>query len=134
MSWDIFVQDLPADATTLDDIPHDFAPQPLGLRAEIIATILAVVPYANFTDPTWGMIDAPEFSVEVNLGRDELVDAFALHVRGGSAAVACVVAILDALGARALDAESGDIFNREAALERFERWRSYRDQAIAADS
>lgn len=51
MSWDIFVQDLPSDTKTIEDIPDDFVPRPLGLRSDIIAAILNVAPYANFTDP-----------------------------------------------------------------------------------
>jgi hypothetical protein len=134
MSWDIFVQDLPADAATIEAIPPDFVPRPLGPRADIIAAIRSVVPYANFTDPAWGQIDAPAFSIEVNLGANELVDSFALHVRGGDAAVTCVAAILDALGVRAIDASSGDFFHRNTALKSFQRWRSYRDQIMASDS
>ena len=133
MSWDIFVQDLPADAETVDAIPADFVPRPLGSRADIIAAIRRVVPSANFTDPTWGQIEAPAFSIEVNLGHDDVVGSFALHVRGGDEAVACVAAILDALGVRAIDSSSGEFFNREAAAQSFGRWRRYRDQVIDSD-
>ena len=66
-----------------------------------------MVPAANFTDPAWGQIDAPTFSIEVNLGHDEVDRSFALHVRGGDEAVACVAAILDTVGARAIDTSSG---------------------------
>jgi hypothetical protein len=133
MSWDIYVLDLPAEATTVEAIPPDFVPRPLGPRAGIIAAIRGVAPDADFTDPAWGRIDAPAFSIEVNLGGDELVDSFALHVRGGEEAVACVAAIVEALGVRAVDAGSGDFFNRETALESFRRWRSYRDRVLPAD-
>ncbi len=134
MSWDIFVLDLPADAETVEAILADFVPQPLGARADSIAAIRTVVPAANFTDPAWGQIDAPAFSIEVNLGRDELVRSFTLHVRGGEEAVACVAAILDALGVRAVDISSGDFFDREVALESFGGWRRYRDKVMDSES
>ncbi len=134
MSWDIFVLDLPADAETIEAIPPDFVPRPLGPRSEIIAAICTVVPGANFTDPTWGQIVTPTFVIEVNLGKNELVDSFALHVRGGEEAVACIAAMLDALGFRAFDAQVGDIFTREAALESFRSWRSFRDHALDSES
>lgn len=130
MSWDICVLDLPADATTIDDIPGDFVPRPLGPREAIIAAILRVAPDADFTDPTWGCIETPEFVIEVNLGKDELVDSFALHVRGGEAAVECVASILDALGLRAYDTQIGDFFDHEVALESFRAWRTYRDRVV----
>jgi len=45
--------DLPADALSLSDIPHDFAPAPLGQRAALIAKILEIAPQADFSHPTW---------------------------------------------------------------------------------
>src|SRR5229473_3423909 len=80
MSWDIFVQDLPADARTIRDIPEHFTPSPLCKRAELIQLIKRAVPSADFTDPTWGQFETPSFSVEFNLGEHELVQSFALHV------------------------------------------------------
>lgn len=50
MSWDIFVMDLPPDAETIEAIPGDFVPHPLGPRSDIIAAIRAVVPFADFTE------------------------------------------------------------------------------------
>jgi hypothetical protein len=136
MSWDIVVQDLPADATTVEAIPADFVPRPLGPRADIIAAIRRVAPaaFTDFTDPAWGHINAPTFSIDVNLGRNDVVRAFTLHVRGGDEAVACVAAILDTLGVRAIDTSNGEFFSREAAVESFGRWRAYRDQVIDADN
>jgi hypothetical protein len=83
MSWDIFVQDLPPEAQKLTDIPADFRPQPLGSRAEVVAKIKAIVPQANFADPSWGIIDGGDFSIEVNMGEEDPVTGFAFHVRGG---------------------------------------------------
>lgn len=121
MSWDSFVLDLPADAETVEAIPADFVPRPLGPRTDIIAAIRRVVPAANFTDPAWGQIEAPTFSTEVNLGHDEVVRSFALHVRGGDEAIACIAEILDVLGVRAIDANSGEFFTRQAAVDSFGR-------------
>jgi len=129
MSWDIFVQDIPPSARRTEDIPHDFDPAPLGVRADIIRSICEVVPSANFEDPAWGTIDGPDFSIEVNLGNEPVVDGFAFHVRGSGDAVAVISDILEHLGVRALDpgSESG-LFEPRAARESFERWRTYRDQ------
>lgn len=134
INWDIFVMDLPSDAETIEAIPGDFVSQPPSPRSDLIAAMRTVVPFADFTDPAWGQIVTPEFVIEVNLGRDELVDSFALHVRGGAAVVACVAAILDALGLRAVDASSEDFFKRDAALDSFRRWRNYQDRVMGSES
>jgi|SRR5712664_2480760 len=73
MSWDIFVQDLPRDARTVRDIPDHFQPSPLGARSALIQQIRGIAPTADFTDPAWGRLDTPTFSVEFSLGSEELV-------------------------------------------------------------
>jgi hypothetical protein len=52
MSWDIFVQDLPKDASTIEEIADDFAPGPIGKRSQIIDKIREIVPAANFSEPS----------------------------------------------------------------------------------
>jgi hypothetical protein len=131
MSWDIFVQDLPRDAATVVDIPPHFEPSPIGKRADIIAKIKEIVPAADFSDPSWGVIEGESWSIEVNIGKSEICKGFALHVRGGDEAVAVVAAILDHLDLRALDGQTGEFFTPgPEALDSFRRWRAFRDRVI----
>jgi len=131
MSWDIFVQDLPSEAHRIADIPDDFMPQPIGKRSEIIEKILEVVPVADFSDPSWGIIDGLDFAIEVNIGHDEIVDSFAFHVRGGDTGAGIVADILDHLNLRALDPNSeSSFFERETAVQNLNKWREYRNRVI----
>ncbi|MEM7308692.1 MAG: hypothetical protein AAF682_18560 [Planctomycetota bacterium] len=132
MSWDIFVQDLPPNARSTSDIPDDFEPRAIGARAAIIESIRAAIPGADFSDPEWGKIDGPGYSIEVNLGPDGPSEGFALHVRGGDAATFVVHEILATLGLRALDgsSETGFFSLAEGSLEGLARWREYRDRAL----
>lgn len=131
MSWDIFVQDLPNEAQTIDDIPDDFVPQPIGKRSEIIQKILEVVPFADFTDPSWEIIDGPDYAIEVNIGKHEIVDGFAFHVRGGDTGAGIVADILGHLNLRAIDPNSeSSFFERESAVQNLRKWRDYRNQVI----
>jgi hypothetical protein len=129
MSWDIFVQNIPKDARGVGDIPDDFEPGPLGSRSEVVRRILEVAPSANASDPTWVTIDGPDFSIECNIGDDEEVSSFALHIRGGKAAAGLVSDLLSRNGWRALDptAESG-IFDPASAADSLRMWRAYRDR------
>src|SRR5258706_15745056 len=106
MSWDIFVQDLPPDARTIREIPDQFKPSPLGARSALIQQIRSIARPAAFTDPAWGSLDAPTFSVEFSLGSGELGRSFALHVRGDDPVSGFVSALLAHLGYRALDPQS----------------------------
>jgi hypothetical protein len=135
MSWDIFVQDLPRDAQTVKDIPKGFVPASLGQRSTIIAKMKEVVPSADFSDPSWGVIDGDGWSIEVNVGKREECRGFAFHVRGGDAAAGVVAAILEHLNLRALDGRTtgGFFVAGPEALESFRRWRAYRDQIASGD-
>jgi hypothetical protein len=112
VSRDLFVQDIPADAQSVDDIVDDWLPKdlPFGRRA-VIDAVLAIAPGADFTDPNWGRIDAPGVAIEVNLSDDEPLRSFAFHVRASDQAAAdqLLRAILNRLGVRAFDtySESG---------------------------
>ena len=131
MSWDIFVQDFPAEAKTVADTPSSFRPSPIGSRSQIIDIITSVIPTADFSDLSWGLIDGQDWSIEVNLGQEEDFRSFALHVRGGDAAVGAVAAILRRLNLRAIDSQTGEFFVAgESATESFQQWKRYRDRVI----
>ena len=130
VSWDIFIQDLPAGAGSVQDIPDDFRPGPIGRRSDLIRAIGEVVPSADFSDPSWGILHGDGFSIEVGVGSDETVDCIALFVRGGDIAAGVVADIIGRLGLRALDTGSGDFFDPATAVESLRRWRAYRDRVI----
>lgn len=135
MSWDIFVQDIPDSAKSAEDIPEGFQPKVLGTRPEIISKIQAVAPMANFSDPSWGTIEGPGFSIEVSLGDREQIQSFAFHVRGGDEAAGVVADILQRLDIRAIDpASDTGLFDPSTAAESLSRWRAYRDQVVATSN
>lgn len=85
MSWDIFVQDIPADARSVGDIPNDFSPLPIGPVSRILDAIRAAAPFADFSDPTWIRLDRPGVSMEISVQNEEPIRGFAFHIRGGNA-------------------------------------------------
>ena len=131
MSWDIIVQDLPGDALTVADIPDEFQPSPLGSRSDLIAKICEIVPDANFADPSWGIVEGNDWSIEISIGDDEVCQSFAFHVRGGGDAVGTVAAILDHLKLRAIDCQTSEFFIASPeSLHSFKKWREYRDRVV----
>lgn len=108
MSRDIFVQDLPEGLVSVEDIPDDFEPKALkASRTEVIAAILAEAPHANFSDPAWGVIEAPGlYHIEVNLAETDQLDSFAFHLRGGVEAELLLSRILRRLNLYAIDTDS----------------------------
>lgn len=130
MSWDIAIMDLPNDVTSIADIPDGFQPEPLGDRVALIAAIRDVAPGADFSDPSWGELVTPDFAIEFNMGRDEVVDSMMLHVRGGGGAVGFIDALLTHLDRRAIDCSAGEFFTSAASGESFRSWQAYRDGVI----
>jgi len=135
MSWDIFVQDLPKAASTIEEIPDDFTPRQIGKRSLIIAKIRQIMPAADFSDPSWGRIEGENWSIEINMGEDEECSDFCFHVRGSDEAAGVVAAILKELELRALDPahETGFFTAGTDAVEAFRRWKAYRDQVVRPD-
>jgi len=131
MSWDVFVQNIPHGARSVDDIRDDLRPQTIGSRAEIIAKIREFEPRAEFNEPGWGSLEIPgAVSVDFNLGDEDPLRSFALHLRGEGAA-AFVVALLEHLSLRAFDPQSPTgIFEAEEASNSLRRWQEYRDDAL----
>jgi hypothetical protein len=125
MSWDIFIQQFPASARTVADIPDTFTASPIGTRAELIGKIRTALPDVDFTDPVWGVLDAGDYSIEFGLGDDDPLYGITLHVRGSDAVLPNITRVLDTLGLRAIDSWTGEFFDPSIAAHSLARWRSY---------
>ncbi len=135
MSWDIFVQDIPKDVKRIGDMHEkysNFKPSPIGTRSEIIKKIKEIFPEANFSNPSWGVIEGVGFSIEVNMGDQEECDGFAFHVRGGDIATFVIYDILESLDLRAFDptSETGLFEIAPNAVASLQRWRQYRSKVL----
>ncbi|SCD89129.1 MULTISPECIES: hypothetical protein [unclassified Streptomyces] len=101
MSGDVLVLRLPEGCASVEDLPEGSPELPLGPRADVLAALAGAVPEADLSDPAWGELEGPGWSMELNIGDTEPVDAVMLHVRGGGDDVLPVVLrIAEALGAR----------------------------------
>ncbi|BAU86009.1 hypothetical protein SLA_5127 [Streptomyces laurentii] len=108
MSWDVLLFRLPAGITSSEDIPADYTPPPLGTPQDVGAAVRAAVPGVDLSDPAWGELVGPSWSMELNIGDADAVHSVMLHIRGsGDDVLAVVFRIADALGCRALDLSSG---------------------------
>jgi hypothetical protein len=129
MSWDLFIQDLPASAKSIAEIPSDFQPKPILPRARIAEVIKELAPSTDFSDPKWWRIDTPDFSIEVNITLEDPSNGFALHIRGGEHVLGFVHELFTRLGVRALDPSSDSgFFDMEKSHAGFQKWQAYRNQ------
>jgi hypothetical protein len=128
MSWDVFIQHLPASALCMADIPDDFEPLPLGRRADVLTAILSIFPDADASDPTWLTLRTSGYAIEFGTGTDEPVTGLTLHVRGDETVISPIAQLIERLGARAVDSFTGEFFDPMTAVESIRRWRAYVDE------
>jgi hypothetical protein len=126
-TWDIYIQDFPADAKSAKDIPKSFKPKPIGKRSIIIRKIKEVAPDAVFSDPAWGRIERNDFAIDISLGLEGQVVCIALYVSGSDAAAQCVADIVRHLNLRALDTGTGEFFDPNDPAKGLRAWRKHEE-------
>ena len=132
MSWDVLLMNISESVARIEDLPQDFK-NVLGSRADMLARLVALVPNLDLSDPSWGQLDHPSFSVEFNLGNEDPIDTVMLHVRGGDEAVQLIQTICEASGWRAYDTSTGELMDFEDEPARGIRaWRAFHDRVVAS--
>lgn len=110
MSWDVLLLRLPDNIASVQEIPDDYAPPPLGRRQEVLTAVSQSFPEADLSDPAWGELLGPTWSMELNIGSKDPVDSIMLHIRGSRDNVlAPVFRMASVLGCKVLDSSAGDL-------------------------
>ncbi|ROQ80703.1 hypothetical protein EES39_07595 [Streptomyces sp. ADI92-24] len=110
MSWDVLLLRLPDEITSVQDIPDDYSPPPLGRRRDVLAAVTRAVPAADLSDPAWGELLGPTWSMELSIGSADRVDTIMLHIRGsGDGVLTTVFRLAEALSCKVLDCSEGDL-------------------------
>ncbi|WP_380282566.1 hypothetical protein [Kitasatospora purpeofusca] len=130
MSWDLLLLPVPAGFDSVDDFPDDLATPPLGSHEQVTAALLDQLPGIDFSDPTWGRLAGPAWSIELSLGSETPVDSIMLHVRGaGDDVLGAVFAIAGAVGCRVIDISEGDFLAPDDP-NGWHSFQDYRDRVI----
>ena len=133
MSWDVLVMRLDRVAETIDDLPEDYLPLPIGSADSVRNALSSAFPGTDWTDPHWGIFEGPDFSLEFNLGTAATVDSFTVLVRGTGEPVEPLAQVCDANGWRGLDVQTNAFLRAghtdQASWRRFCDWR---DKALKA--
>ena len=132
MSWDVSLFKGPAGMKAISDLPRDYEVLTFD-RAVAIAKISALFPgTVDFSNPSWGTVIGDGWSMEVNIGDNDVCSSMMLHIRGGGDPVTAALKIADALELTPIDCSSGDILTLEDNC--FSKWRDYRDQVVVQSS
>jgi hypothetical protein len=130
MIWDLIVQFIPEGVESIRDLPWGYKQEFIGSASSISRQIREVVPFADFSDREWGVIHAPNASIDINFSKVEEVETFSLHVIGEEMALAIVQDMLTRLNLGAIDRETNEIFKPEVSEEAVKKWHMFRDDAV----
>ncbi len=129
MSWDLFIQSIPAKYTSMAAIPDGFTPKPLGAQAKVIKTIRTVLPGILF-EHGFAAVVSKHGTVEIDIGHEDPVPCVALSCRGKEGILPLVRDLVEALGGRAFDTSSDTgIFDPDAAALSLGTANAYRAKA-----
>ena len=132
MSWDVLLLRLPDDVTSMHELPGDYSPEPLGRQRDVLAAVTQAVPEVDLSDPTWGDLSGPSWSVELNIGSKDPVDSIMLHIRGsGDDVLIPVFRLAEALRCRVFDLAEGDLIN-PGQTSGWHAFQQFRDRVIGS--
>ena len=107
MSWDVLLLRVPDGCASIAELPDDFVGEPLGAPEQIVDALRRALPSIDLSDRTWGVLEADDYSIEFNIGRDEPCTAVMLHVRGPESVIVPIEAVCDQTGWSAFDTSTG---------------------------
>ncbi|MFJ2717964.1 hypothetical protein [Streptomyces sp. NPDC087437] len=130
MSWDLLVLTAPPEFMSVGDFPDDFEAEPLGTHEEVKAALCDRLPGIEFSEPAWGRLSGPTWSMHLNLGSRTPVDSIMLHVRGaGDDVLQTLFEIADAVRCRVIDISDGEFLAKDAPSS-WRAFQAYRDHIV----
>lgn len=132
MSWDVLLLRLPDDVASMHELPDGYPPQPLGRQRDVFAAATEAAPEVDLSDPTWGDLSGPTWSIEFNIGSEDPVDSVMLHTRGsGDDVLGPVFRLAEALRCKVLDLTEGDLIN-PGQTSGWHAFQQFRDHVIGS--
>jgi hypothetical protein len=134
MSYILSLFKLPAHITSINELSQDAEVEPLGSKAAILALLADLFPDADFSDPTWVILNREEFAIEFIVGHEDPVASLGLRIHGADRALAVAQLLCEQMGWRAFDPSFGELIDfgcdPEAGLR---AWRAYSHRALDHD-
>ncbi|MEZ4705755.1 MAG: hypothetical protein R3A44_01035 [Caldilineaceae bacterium] len=131
MSWDVILMNVPSNVRSISELEDELPI--LGSKIEVLSILSSALPSINLSDPTWGVMDGDNFSIEFSIGDKDPIQTIMLFVRGSDDAVRVIEKVCQYSGWRALDTSLGDFISfEENPAAGLQQWRAYRNQVFAS--
>ncbi|MCM2577925.1 hypothetical protein [Streptomyces meridianus] len=137
MSWDLLLMPVPDENAVFDELPEDGEGPSLGRRAQVLAALAGTMPDADLSDPAWGVLEGPTWSLEINVSDSDPVEAIMLQVHGtGDDVLTVVHRLAGAVGGVVMDCVADELLveGETAGWHGFQRQRDASlDSAAGSD-
>jgi len=127
MSWDALIfngQDVPA---SIEDVPNDWRPNPLGNPEQIKSKISSVLTNISWDEAGNGKVESPEFAIEFHIAQEEQIDTIGVRIVGDGDPIPILVRLCRTNGWVIFDNQAGDLINFDnnpsASWHKFTEWR-----------
>jgi hypothetical protein len=131
MSWDVMIFNFGGKTLPRIGELKESDCEPLGPAAEIRRKVTLSLAGIDWLDPTWGLYQGTGFSVEFNLGRDDLIRNMMLHVRGSGDAISAITEFASPLGWSAFDCSTGEYLDLQNPSQAgWKGFQEYRDKVV----
>lgn len=131
MSWDVMIFNFASPPPIGGKLPKDLLPIPLGDSEDVRHKISASLPNIDWTDPTWGQLVTPDYSIEFNYNKHGSVEGFMLHVRGGGDPLQPICKMCIENGWFPYDCSTGAFIDPASpSRDGWQGFQAYRDRAI----
>jgi hypothetical protein len=129
MSWDVSLYKFDRIYASLDDMPNDQRPLPMGTLEQVQQAISGVFANTDWSDPIWGIFHSAVGSIEFNIGKDDPVISVGLHVRASETIVGAILQLCSRQQWQAIDISNGSFLDQSKSPEEgLRQWQAYRDQ------
>jgi hypothetical protein len=133
VSWDLLVMAFDGPPPPIEEWTDDFRPPILGSAIEVRNRISSSFPGVDWKDPSWGYLNDDGYLIEFNVGKEEVVGSFMMHVRGGRNPLESIVKLCRKHGWYAYDCSTGEFIDLDMpSQEGWQGFQSFRDQVIGS--
>lgn len=135
MSWDVLIINLSGKTPpSMEEFNEDDF-EPLGSATEVRQQIASQLCGVDWSDPTWGLYENEDYSIEFNAGQDDPIQNIMLHVRGGGDAIAAIIRFTKPLSWSVLDCSTGKFLDLEnPSTEGWEGFQAFRDKVVTQNT
>ena len=132
MSWDVMVFKFAGTPPSIEEFDESNL-QPMGAHASIRERISQHLPGVDWSDPTWGNYERDGLSFEFNMGEDDPITNFMVHVRGTGDAIAALMRFAVPSGWTVLDCSTGEFLDPANPSDAgWTGFQAFRDRVIGA--